>query len=133
MGIEVRCWPASTSLLYGVRHEETSASGLFLHHLLLEFSDSVTAPPFIAQVWIRMILLSIPEITSGIQIVHLELRLKVLCIVEEVITAARSPWQNPYVARMIGSIRRECLDHLVVLNERQLRRILSEYMPTKLK
>jgi putative transposase len=47
---------------------------------------------------------------------------------EEVVTAARSPWQNPYAERMIGSIRRECLDHLVVLNERQLRRILSEYI-----
>jgi transposase InsO family protein len=39
----------------------------------------------------------------------------------------RSPWQNPYAERMIGSIRRECLDHLIVLNERQLRRILREY------
>ena len=75
-----------------------------------------------------MILLSIPKITSGIQIVHLELRLRVLCSVDEVITAARSLWQNPYVERMIGSIRRECLDHLVVLNERKLRRILSEYI-----
>ena len=75
-----------------------------------------------------MILLSIPKITSGIQIVHLELRLRVLCSVEEVVTAARSPWQNPYAERMIGSIRRECLDHLIVLNERQLRRILSEYI-----
>ena len=74
-----------------------------------------------------MILLSIPKITSGIQIVHLELRLRVLCSVEEVVTAARSPWQNPYAERMIGSIRRECLDHLIVLNERQLRRILREY------
>lgn len=44
--------------------------------------------------------------------------------VEEVVTVARSPWQNPYAERMIGSIRRECLDHLIVLNERQLRRIL---------
>lgn len=48
--------------------------------------------------------------------------------VEEVVTAARSPWQNPYAERIIGSIRRECLDHLVVLNERQPRRILSEYI-----
>jgi putative transposase len=47
--------------------------------------------------------------------------------IEEVITAARSPWQNPYAERLIGSIRRECLDHLVVFNERQLRRILQEY------
>jgi transposase InsO family protein len=42
-------------------------------------------------------------------------------------TAARSPWQNPYVERVIGSIRRECLDHLIVLNERHLRRVLSSY------
>ena len=44
--------------------------------------------------------------------------------IEEVVTAARSPWQNPYAERLIGSIRRECLDHLIVLNEKQLRRIL---------
>jgi putative transposase len=47
--------------------------------------------------------------------------------IEEVITIARSPWQNPYAERLIGSVRRECLDHLIVLNERQLRRILREY------
>lgn len=47
--------------------------------------------------------------------------------IEEVITAPRSPWQNPYVERLIGSIRRECLDHVVVLNENQLRRILESY------
>jgi putative transposase len=47
--------------------------------------------------------------------------------IEEVITTARSPWQNPYAERVIGSIRRECLDHLIVFNERHLRRILGEY------
>ena len=47
--------------------------------------------------------------------------------IEQVVTAARSPWQNLYVERLIGSIRRECLDHMVVLNERHLRRILSRY------
>src|SRR6266536_5738278 len=36
-------------------------------------------------------------------------------------------WQNPYAERLIGSIRRECLDHLIVCNERELRRILREY------
>jgi transposase InsO family protein len=41
--------------------------------------------------------------------------------------APRSPWQNPYVERVIGSIRRECLDHIVVLNERHLKRILRSY------
>ncbi len=43
-------------------------------------------------------------------------------------TAPRSPWQNPYVERLIGSIRRECLDRVVVLNERHLRRVLSAYV-----
>jgi putative transposase len=43
--------------------------------------------------------------------------------VEHVVSAPRSPWQNPYVERLIGSIRRECLDHVVVLGENHLRRI----------
>jgi Integrase core domain len=37
--------------------------------------------------------------------------------IAEVITAPRSPWQNPYIERLIGSIRRECLDHVIILNE----------------
>ena len=45
--------------------------------------------------------------------------------IEEVVTAPRSPWQNPYVERIIGSIRRECLDHVIVFDERHLRRVLS--------
>ena len=40
----------------------------------------------------------------------------------------RSPWQNPYVERVIGSIRRECLDHVIVFNERHVRRILRTYV-----
>ncbi len=48
--------------------------------------------------------------------------------VEEVVTAPRSPWQNPYVERLIGSVRRECLNHMIVLNERHLRRILVSYL-----
>ena len=47
--------------------------------------------------------------------------------IEEVVTAPCSPWQNPYAERVIGSIRRECLDHVIVLNERHLRRILLSY------
>ncbi len=47
--------------------------------------------------------------------------------IEEVVTAPRSPWQNPYAERIIGSIRRECLDHVIVLNEKHLKRILSSY------
>jgi putative transposase len=47
--------------------------------------------------------------------------------IEEVLIAPRSPWQNPYVERLIGSIRRECLDHVIVLHERHLRRLLTSY------
>ena len=42
-------------------------------------------------------------------------------------TAPRSPWQNGHVERLIGSIRRECLDHLIVFDEAQLRRVLRNY------
>ena len=41
--------------------------------------------------------------------------------------APRSPWQNGYAERLIDSIRRECLDHIIVLNEAHLIRVLSEY------
>ena len=46
----------------------------------------------------------------------------------DVKTAPRSPWQNPYVERLIGTLRRECLDHVVVLNDAHLRRLLSHYL-----
>lgn len=47
--------------------------------------------------------------------------------IREVLTAPHSPWQNPFAERLIGSIRRECLDHVLVLGERHLRRILTRY------
>lgn len=47
--------------------------------------------------------------------------------IEEVLTAPHSPWQNPFVERLIGSIRRECLNHVLVLGERHLRRVLIRY------
>ena len=47
--------------------------------------------------------------------------------IREVLTAPRSPWQNPYAERLIGSIRRECLDHIVGFNESSLRRTLKLY------
>jgi len=46
----------------------------------------------------------------------------------EAVIAPRSPWQNAYAERVIGSIRRECLDHAVVMGERHLRGILSKYV-----
>jgi transposase InsO family protein len=47
--------------------------------------------------------------------------------IEEVITAPRSPWQNPFAERLIGSVRRDCLNHVIVLGEAHLRRILVRY------
>ena len=46
----------------------------------------------------------------------------------QVLIAPHAPWQNPFAERVIGSIRRECLDHFVVLNERHLRRLLRAYL-----
>ena len=47
--------------------------------------------------------------------------------IDQVVTAYRSPWQSLYVERIIGSIPRDCLNHVLVLNERHLRRILTDY------
>ncbi len=47
--------------------------------------------------------------------------------IEEVIITPRSPWQNAFAERLIGSIRRECLDHMIVLSEGHLRRVLNSY------
>jgi len=47
--------------------------------------------------------------------------------IQQKLIAPRSPWQNPYVERLIGSIRRECLDRVIILDERQLKQILESY------
>ena len=47
--------------------------------------------------------------------------------IHEVVTASRSPWQNGYVERFIGSVRRECLDHVIVYSKAGLRRTLQAY------
>jgi transposase InsO family protein len=47
--------------------------------------------------------------------------------IEEVLSTPRSPWQRAYIERVIGSIRRECLDQVIVFNESSLRRILASY------
>jgi putative transposase len=46
---------------------------------------------------------------------------------EKILTAPQSPWQNPYAERLIGSIRRECLNNYIILNARHLKRTLSCY------
>jgi len=48
--------------------------------------------------------------------------------IDEVLIAPHAPWQNPYCERVIGSIRRECLDHMIVLSEAHLKRILASYL-----
>lgn len=48
--------------------------------------------------------------------------------VEEVLIAPRSPWQSSFVERLIGTIRRECLDHVIVIDERHLKRLLRNYL-----
>ena len=58
---------------------------------------------------------------------HFRYRLKHMGI-EEVVIVPRLPWQNPFVERVIGSIRRDCLGHVIVLNESHLTRILLEYI-----
>jgi putative transposase len=46
---------------------------------------------------------------------------------QQVLSAPRSPWQSPYIERLIGSIRRECLDHMIAINEESLRATLRSY------
>ena len=48
--------------------------------------------------------------------------------IAQVLSAPRSPWQNPYVERLIGTLRRDCLDHVIVLNANHARRILASYL-----
>ena len=48
--------------------------------------------------------------------------------IKQVKTAPRSPWQNPYVERLIGTLRRDCIDHVIVVGEKHLRRILRDYL-----
>ena len=54
------------------------------------------------------------------RVVHME--------IEEVKAAPRSPWQNPYVERLIGTLRRDCIDHLIVVGKTHLRRVLRDYL-----
>jgi putative transposase len=48
--------------------------------------------------------------------------------ITEVVSSPLSPWQNPYVERVVGSIRRECLDHVIILTPPHLRRMLRAYL-----
>ena len=75
---------------------------------------------------------TVPSVTFHILFVFVVLahdRRRVLHFnVTEVLTAPRAAWQNPSVERLIGSIRRECLDHVIVLGEAHLRGVLGAYL-----
>jgi len=49
-------------------------------------------------------------------------------VFKEVLTAPQSPRQNPYAERLIGSIRKDCLNHFVILSARHLKRTLASYL-----
>ena len=64
---------------------------------------------------------------DGVYGIHFRKRVQGMGI-QQVLTAARSPWQSPFVERLIGSIRRECLNHVIVLGERHLKWTLKRYV-----
>jgi transposase InsO family protein len=64
---------------------------------------------------------------DGIYGEYFQSRIKNMGILE-VKTAPRSPWHNPYVERLIGSIRRDCMNFMIVLNEAHLKRIMTKYL-----
>ncbi len=72
--------------------------------------------------WHRALVIVRPEIYSECFRNHLR-----DMDITEVLTAPQSPWQNPYVEQLVGSIRRECLDHMIVPGEKHLRQILKSY------
>jgi len=83
-------------------------------HQLIDAFPWNTSPPYLLRDRDGSYGGSFPQIIQAMQI-------------QEVLTAPRLPWQNAYVERLIGSIRRDCLDHVLVFNERGLRRILKSY------
>ena len=113
------------------RRAVLAAENLALRHQLVVLQRSINRPKFrrrdrIFWVWPLRIPGSCCETvtasmarTSGIEWRTLGM--------EEVLIAPRSPWQNPHAERVIGSTRRERLDHVIVLNEDHLHRILAEY------
>jgi transposase InsO family protein len=107
---------------------------ILLHDRRQVIHFNVTAHPT-AQWTARQLIEAFPEdsaprhlLRDRDQIYGAEFRLRVNGMqIEEVITAPRSPFQNPYAERVIGSIRRECLDHLIIFGEDHLRRALRGY------
>jgi transposase InsO family protein len=78
--------------------------------------------------WLQIILQSLISSTRSRRDLAFENLLLTGLSIEEFLIAPRSPWQNPNVERVIGSIRRECLDHTIILGERHLRRVAGNYV-----
>jgi putative transposase len=95
-------------------------------------STSPSIPPrrgLLSRSWTPFPTTPPPLISSAIETIYgdsFRQRVKGMRI-QEVLSAARSPWQNPFAERLIGSIRHDCLDHVIVLSERHLRHILTSY------
>jgi transposase InsO family protein len=64
---------------------------------------------------------------DGIYGDHFQSQVKKMGI-RQILISPRSPWQNPYAERVIGSFRRECLNHVIVMSESHLRQILRSYV-----
>jgi len=99
-----------------------------LHKLGIDVSDATVQryrpagqrPPY--ETWPRFLLHDRDSIFGS----GFARRVKAMGI-EEVATAPGPPWQNQYCGRLIGSIRRKCLDHFIVRNERHLLRVVDSY------
>ena len=89
---------------------------------LLCFVVAVLASPFKSKIQLEA-----EKTTLRHQLVVVTRRLRAMGIRDKPIAPA-SPWQNGFAERLIGSIRRECLDHVIVLGEAHLRRILKNYV-----
>ena len=126
LGIEVS---QATVSKYMVRHRKPPSQSLrtFLknHTKDIVSVDFFAVPIATFQVWYSApkYLLRDRDGKFGEEYIH---RVESMRI-EQVLISARSPWQNPYVERVIGSIRRECLDYTINFNDRHLRRVLKEY------
>ena len=101
-------------------HRHVALENLALRHQLAVYKRTVTRPKVRRSD--RLFWVALSRVWAGWR--------QALVIVSpnhEVLTAPHSPWQNPFAERLIGSIRRECLNHVLVLGESHLRRILTRY------
>jgi len=121
-------------------HRQLALENLALRQQLAVYKRTVPRPRLrttdrllwagLARVWARWrqsLVIVTPDTVLRWQQRHFREYWTRLSGIDEVLTAPHSPWQNPFAERLIGSIRRECLNHVLVLGERHLHRILARY------